>query len=113
MKYWENGFHLSQNEKGTRYEITDEEWQALLMEQSNGKFIVSDKNGKPVAITKQPSERDLAEVRIYELKSLLSESDYKAIKFAEGELSAEEYEPIKQQRRAWREEINLLEKQIG
>lgn len=52
-------------------------------------------------------------LRISELKELLSASDYKTLKFAEGELSAEEYEPIKQQRRAWREEINLLEKQLG
>lgn len=44
------------------------------------------------------------------LKLKLSETDYQAIKFAEGELTAEEYEPVKQQRRAWRERINELEK---
>lgn len=47
--------------------------------------------------------------RIYELKQLLTESDYKAIKFAEGQLTEEEYTPIKQQRQAWRDEINQLE----
>lgn len=55
-------------------------------------------------------EKQLAEQKIPKLKQLLAETDYKAIKFAEGELSAEEYEPVKQQRRAWREEINELEK---
>ena len=47
--------------------------------------------------------------RIGELKSLLFESDYKAIKFAEGRLTAEEYEPDRVQRQAWRDEINALE----
>jgi len=48
--------------------------------------------------------------RIGELKTLLFESDYKAIKFAEGQLSAEEYEPDRAQRQAWRDEINALER---
>jgi hypothetical protein len=43
------------------------------------------------------------------LKARLSATDYKAIKYAEGELSAEEYESVKLQRRAWREKINELE----
>ena len=47
--------------------------------------------------------------RISELKRLLAESDYKAIKYAEGEITEEEYAPIKEQRRAWRVEINELE----
>lgn len=50
--------------------------------------------------------------RINELKLLLSKTDYQAIKFAEGELSAEEYLPIKQKRRAYRAEINSLEEKL-
>lgn len=50
--------------------------------------------------------------RIEELKFLLQSTDYKAIKFAEGELSAEEYEETKTERKAWREEINQLEEQL-
>ena len=42
----------------------------------------------------------------------LQSTDYKAIKFAEGELSAEEYAPIREQRRMWRAEINRLEKEL-
>lgn len=42
----------------------------------------------------------------------LSATDYQAIKFAEGEMTAEEFAPIREQRRAWRVEINLLEEQI-
>ena len=47
--------------------------------------------------------------RIAELKRLLSETDYQAIKFAEGWLTAEEYEPIKVSRQSYRNEINQLE----
>ena len=44
------------------------------------------------------------------LKQKLSSTDYHAIKFAEGQITAEEYEPIKKQRQDWRDEINELEK---
>ena len=49
----------------------------------------------------------IAEMRM--LKSKLRNTDYKAIKFAEGELSAAEYCETKNQRKAWRERINELE----
>ncbi len=47
--------------------------------------------------------------RINELKKQLADTDYLAIKFAEGELTAEDFTPIKAQRKAWRAEINDLE----
>jgi hypothetical protein len=50
-----------------------------------------------------------AQKRIAELKKLLAETDYQAIKYAEGWLMEEEYAPIKAQRQAYREEINRLE----
>lgn len=63
--------------------------------------------------TPEEKARQDKQNRIYELKALLSESDYKAIKFAEGEMSAEEYEPTRLQRRAWREEINVIEAELA
>ena len=45
------------------------------------------------------------------LKHKLQETDYKAIKYAEGWISEEEYAPIKAERQALREEINRLEKE--
>ena len=48
--------------------------------------------------------------RIMELKSLLCKSDYKAIKFSDGALTEEEYAPIREQRKKWRNEINEIEK---
>lgn len=59
---------------------------------------------------REPSEKQKAQVRIKELKKLLDETDYQALKFAEGVFTAEQYEPIKVQRQAWRDEINELEK---
>ncbi len=53
------------------------------------------------------------QIEIEQCKSLLSLSDYKAIKYAEGEISAEEYEPIRLERRALRIRINELEQEIG
>ena len=54
----------------------------------------------------------IASLRITELKDNLIQTDYQAIKFAEGQISAEEYAPIKAQRQAWRDEINNLEKTL-
>ncbi|MDO4332527.1 MAG: hypothetical protein Q4C58_07535 [Eubacteriales bacterium] len=47
--------------------------------------------------------------RIRKLKNLLNESDYKALKFSDGALTEEEYAPVREQRRAWRAEINEIE----
>lgn len=43
------------------------------------------------------------------LKHKLLETYYKAIKYAEGLLTEEEYAPIKAERQAMRDEINRLE----
>ena len=51
--------------------------------------------------------------RIIELKQLLAESDYRAIKYAEGEYTEEQYAPYKEQRRAYRAEINTLEVELA
>ncbi len=51
--------------------------------------------------------------RRVELKRNLEATDYQAIKFAEGELTEEEFAPIRERRRAWRAEINALEVEIA
>ena len=55
---------------------------------------------------------DKLQNEICNLKWKLDKTDYQAIKFAEGELTAEEYAPIKEQRKQWRAKINELEKQL-
>ena len=52
------------------------------------------------------------EDKISQLKDNLADTDYQAIKYAEGWITDEEYEPLKLQRQAWRNEINMLEKNI-
>lgn len=51
-------------------------------------------------------------LKIIGLKQKLQESDYKAIKYAEGLLTEEEYAPIKAERQAMRDEINRLEAEL-
>lgn len=48
--------------------------------------------------------------RIAELKQLLSDTDYKALKFADGALTEAEYAPVREARKQWRTEINEIEK---
>ena len=51
--------------------------------------------------------------QITQLKMQLRNTDYQALKFAEGQITAADYEAIKIQRQAWRDEINRLENEIG
>lgn len=51
-------------------------------------------------------------IKIQACKNRLKATDYKALKFAEGEISAEEYEPIRIERREIREQINAFEQVI-
>ncbi len=53
--------------------------------------------------------KESAEGRINALKQLLANSDYKAIKFAEGRIGAEEYAPVREKRERLREIIRELE----
>lgn len=63
------------------------------------------------------SERDkqieLWNREIFELKEELSQTDYKAIKYAEGVLTDEDYQQTGIQRQAWRKRINELERLIA
>lgn len=53
-------------------------------------------------------QKENAEVRIAELKSSLESTDYQVLKWKEGELTDEQFEPMRLQRKAWREEIRNL-----
>lgn len=50
--------------------------------------------------------------KINVLRANLHNSDYMAIKYAEGELSSSEYAETKAKRKQWRTEINMYEEQI-
>lgn len=49
---------------------------------------------------------------IKDLKQNLLDTDYKAIKFAEGAIPVEEYNIVKNQRQYWRDEINRIEAEL-
>lgn len=51
--------------------------------------------------------------RIESLKERLAESDYKAIKYAEGWLTEDEYAATRAQRQALRDKINELEAELA
>ena len=74
------------------------------------RLIVNVENNERVMVEDNRPNTDNDKIldRIAELKRLLASTDYVAIKFAEGELTAEEFEPMRLQRKAWREEINQL-----
>lgn len=80
-----------------------------------GKGYKFDLATKTIVIdTEYQKEKEQEETanRIAELKSKLSQTDYQAIKYAEGYMTEEEYVPIKVQRKAWRDEINRLEEEM-
>ncbi|MBQ4091537.1 MAG: hypothetical protein IJC64_04405 [Clostridia bacterium] len=65
--------------------------------------------GVYIPYTERELEVMAAEREIRDLKVRLAESDYKAIKYAEGFITEPEYAPIRAERQAWRERIGALE----
>lgn len=119
--------------KGNVYEISDEELEKLgkhelkwsTEEYQVTEDILDDEGNltgqrqftktRPILIPNAPTEENRkreATLRIAELKRLLADSDYQAIKYAEGLISASDYIPIKAKREMWRKEINDLEKTL-
>lgn len=69
-----------------------------------GEQIVQDVPDVEITITPEQEIKDL--------KQCLKDTDYKAIKYAEGQLTEEEYASTKAERQGWRDRINELEAQI-
>lgn len=63
---------------------------------------------EPIQIYKLKTQAMINADKIADLKVKLARTDYKAIKYAEGLITEEEYAPIKLQRQSWRDMINLL-----
>ena len=59
--------------------------------------------------TEEDLLKDQYRLEITQLKKQLSDTDYKAIKYAEGQISEEGYAPIRIQRQSYRDRINELE----
>lgn len=92
-------------------EVTDERHAELVAMANSGKelylsnLVEKSFDLREIVISQEQQRQN----RIAELKSLLGQTDYQAIKYAEGQLSASEYAEMKKQRQTWRDEINLLE----
>ena len=59
--------------------------------------------------TDEDKLKDEYRIEIQQLKKLLSDTDYKAIKYAEGQISEEEYASVRAERQGYRDRINYLE----
>ena len=98
--------------EGNIYEISEEELAKLGRHELKWS---EDEEGHTILIPNDPTEensKNEAIRRIAELKKYLSDTDYQAIKFAEGELSEEDFLETKNQRRSARTEINRLEEEL-
>ena len=82
---------------------------------SESDLKVSDINGwtyrKEVCPMKTEEDhlKDQYRLEIQQLKKSLSDTDYKAIKYAEGQISESEYASVKAERQSYRDRINELE----
>jgi hypothetical protein len=59
--------------------------------------------------TEQDLLKDQYRLEITQLKKKLSDTDYKAIKYAEGQISESEYASVRAERQGYRDRINELE----
>ena len=95
-------------------EVSDEMYAKLLNREAHwvNEELVKRKKPQSEIDAEEEAKRIAAiDAEIAELKAELSSTDYKAIKYAEGWITAEEYAETKAQRQAWRDRINELEEQ--
>ena len=97
-------------------EITEQERKQPLPDKYSyyavvdGKFTI--KRRTPTVEEIKVDETAKINRQIFELKQKLTQTDYKAIKYSEGLLTDKEYAEVKEQRQAWRDEINRLEEKL-
>lgn len=72
-----------------------------------------DENGFNKELYEARQQKNINYFRIEELKQNLKDTDYKSLQHHEGEITDEEFAPIKEQRRQWRAEINRLEEELN
>lgn len=90
------------------FDITAAEYEGLRA----GTHAIADDLQSVREKTAEELTAEASKKRIEELKALLTATDYQSHKHADGAMSDEDFEPIRAQRQAWRDEINLLEESI-
>ena len=73
------------------------------------KLVITDNHYQVIHISEQDLLKDQYRLEITQLKKQLSDTDYKAIKYAEGQISESEYASIRAERQGYRDQINELE----
>ena len=97
-------------------EVDNETYEQLLEHKlmwSNGELVENPNYDDYVQEQKVLNQKQAIENRINELKQLLKDSDYRALKYAEGLYTKTEYAPYKELRQSYRDEINHLEEQLN
>lgn len=113
------GFYFDDQKENLKkyFEISREEHMALMDGQAEGKVITFHDDRKPtLEAPPPPTEAELAEREIRELKRFLNETDYVSIKIADGAVSpdeSEKYAEIIRKRKESRTRINELEEKIN
>lgn len=87
-------------------EITQEEYVSLLEGQTEGMEIIPDSNGHPAH--KYPDEPP-SELTVEMLRSMLRNTDYKALPDYQATKTAEENQANMAQRAEWREQLRLFQ----
>jgi hypothetical protein len=96
-----------------RQEGSEQEYAAWAEWCNTNGYMIQDDNPEYYYCAKvEETEQETTVFKISELKNKLKETDYKALKYAEGFLSEAEYAETKTQRQAWRDEINALEAKL-
>lgn len=85
----------------------DRKWNK---ESGEWEYIEKKKDPEPEPYV--PTEKDKLNQELWNLKAELQTSDYRAIKFAEGWYTEEEYAPYKAERQGLRDEINAVQAKI-
>ena len=92
-------------------EVSDGDYKALCQKEKcweNGALVPYEKTAEDISKETRKANRQ----KIDAIKAKLQDTDYQAIKYAEGYLSLVEFAPIREQRQAWRDEINRLEEEL-
>ena len=117
----ENVYYYSRiNDDGVIFDITESAELAYSLGYFDNQILkddveVSDVNNWHYLKSKCPMKteedhlRDQYRLEITQLKKALSDTDYKAIKYAEGQISESEYSAIRAERQGYRDRINYLE----
>jgi hypothetical protein len=103
---------LTLTDESTNYEktlISLAQRLAAEYEGNDYKLVITDNHYSVIHISEADLLKDQYRLEITQLKKQLSDTDYKAIKYAEGQISEEDYASVRAERQGYRDRINYLE----